>query len=608
MKRRILYLLLLTTLICVSCFRVDNTKNDFIPEESSVKTISDYPEPVTKTINGTDFLQSMLPEGKFGSKIVVSTIGEGPKTFNPWVSKDNTSSTIAALMFDSLLTTDLNTGKVIPNLAKEIKEFDGGKTYEITLRRGLKWSDGHTLTADDVVFTWNDIILAGYGNTSLKDSVTVNGKMPIVTKVDDYTIRFSSSETFAPMLRMLGESIAPKHVLSPVVKRGKQAFDAFWGTSDSPSKFVCSGPFILKEYVPAQRVVLKRNPKYFMVNKSGKRLPYLDEYVFLIVGDLNNEILKFEAGETDLISVRGKDAARFKEKQKSSHYEMYNLGPDTGTSFLTFNLNPRRNSAGEYYVPKEKQEWFSDINFRKAVDYAIDRDSICANILNGAGSPLFLPEPFGSVFLNEKIANGHPRDIKKAEELLKKSGFYKNGNGELFDKHGNRVEFDLLTNAGNTEREFTGVMIKDDLSELGMKVNFLPLEFNTLIGKIQNTYNWDAIILGLTGNTLEPHSGKNVWFSDGALHLFNQRNSQTDDLFEFEKELDEAFHNAVTVTDYDERKKYYDEYQQIVYDNKPIIYLYSPLRIYAVDKKLQNVYPTKLGGIIQNPAEIYVDE
>ncbi len=609
MKGKLLLAIILISLITVSCFSIDKQPARVLDSEETID-IHDfsYDEPKIVTIDDTDYLQSQLPIGKFGGEFVSSTIGEGPKTFNPWTAKDNTSSEIGALMFDSLLSTDVNSGKVIPNMAKSVEISSDNCTYTITLRKGLKWSDGKEITADDVLFTWNEIILAGFGNTSVRDSVTIDGQLPKVEKIDKYTIKFSTIKPFAPFLRFLSESIAPKHVVKPVVAKGKRAFDSFWGTNTNPSDFVTSGAFKLEEYVPAQRVVLKRNENYNFINKAGDKLPYLDKYVVQIVGDLNNELLKFEAGELDVINVRGSDAARFKMNETKGNYKLYNLGASTGTMFFTLNLNNRKNDKGQYYVNPMKEKWFRDKNFRKAIDYAIDRDSQVANILNGVGQQLFTPEALGSIFLNKNIANGHKRDLTKAETFLKKSGFYKDNAGVLRDKEDNVISFDLLTNAGNTEREAVGVMIKSDLEELGMKINFKPIEFNSLIGKISGTYDWDSMIMGFTGNTLEPHGGKNVWYSNGPLHIFNQRNENEygKDLFDFEKKLDEIFDKGAVELQYEKRKIYYDKYQEIIADECPMIYLYSPLRLIAVKNRVGNIYPTLLGGVIHNPAELYI--
>ncbi len=611
MIKKLVILILFIIVIMAACFRIDRPENGIGKKDESFQTLkvsSKYKEPENVTINGVDYLQSNSPIGTFGGNIVTSIIGEGPKTFNPWVSKDATSSQIADMMFDSLVTTDAVSGQVIPKMAKKIKVSSDNMTYIITLRKGLKWSDGKDITAEDVVFTWNDIILGGFGNTSTRDSILVDGQEPTISKIDNYTIKFTTPKPFAPFLRLLATPIAPEHILKPVLKKGKRYFDSYWSSNTKPTEFVTSGAFKLHEYVPAQRVVMKRNPNYYVINSKKQKLPYIEKYIFLIVGDLNNEILKFEAKELDVIGIRGKDASRFKELEKKSDYTVYNLGPDTGTMFITFNLNKRKNQSGKYYVPKYKQAWFNDINFRTAVDYAIDRESLVANIANGVGQPLFTAEALSSIFINEKLKKGHIRDIKYAKELLKKSGFSWDKNGILHDKTGKEVEIDLLTNAGNTEREAIGVMLKQDLQDIGIKINFKPVEFNSLVNKITNSLDWDCVIIGFTGSALEPHSGKNVWYSYGPLHLFNKRLSdeKIQDIEPWEIQLDNIFNQAALKLNFKERKKLYDQYQQIVYDYKPIIYLYSPLRIVALRNKFGNIYPSQLEGLLHNPEEIYI--
>ncbi len=567
-------------------------------QKSELKT-----QPPFKTIykNGVDYLISRGDIGKFGGEFHTAVIGEGPKTFNPWESKDNTSSVLGSLMYDGLVGTDAYSGDVIPRLAKSF-EIKNNLDYIIHLRRGLKWSDGKPITADDVVFTWQRIILGGYGNTSTRDNLYVNGKLPTVTKIDDYTIKFTTPVPFAPFLRQLSAPIAPKHILEPIVNKGKAAFSSYMGVSTPPSKFVVSGPFKIKEYTPAQRVTFVRNPNYYMVDKNMQKLPYLDKYIVYIVGDLNNEVLKFEAGELDILSVHGNNVARFKALEKHGDYKLYNLGPDTSTVFLCFNLNDRKNDKGQYFVPSKKQRWFRDLNFRTAIDYAIDRNAMVSNVLYGVGAPLFTAESLSSIYLNKSIATGHPKDHKKAKEFLKKSGFYYKDN-KLYDKYNNRVEFELLTNAGNTEREAVGVIIKQDLEEIGIKVNFKPIEFNSLVGKLLNSYDWDMAIIGLTGSPLDPHSGKTVWSSTGTMHFFNMKDP-TPSIWE--KQLGIIFDSAARVLNFSERKKYYDKYQQIVYEQKPMLYLYSPVTFIAVRNKLGNVDPTPLGGSTHNIEEIYI--
>lgn len=607
---RVLLVILFVAIVCKACLVKDipavNKSGKNIQKDN--RLVSSYPSPKNVTINGVDYLQSQAPVGNFGGELITSTIGEGPKTFNPFNCKDNTSQIMSSVMFDGLLTTDPISGQPVPKLAKSFLISPDGKTYTVKLRHGIQWSDGMPITADDVVFTWRDIIFAGLGDTSARDSLVINGHLPSVKKIDDYTVQFETIQPYAPFIRMLSTPIAPKHVFLPAVKKGAEYFDSFLSTTTKPQDFVTSGAFKLKEYVPAQRVVFERNPNYYEINTKNEKLPYLDKYIYLIVGDLNNEVLKFEAKELDVISLQGSKVARYKSIEPHSDFKLYNLGPDTGTMYLSMNMNNRKNNDGKYYVNQVKQKWFQDKNFRQAVDYAIDRKSMVLNIANGIGEPLYTPESLNSIFLNKNL-KPYDKDIEKSRILLQKSGFYTDKKGKLYDKDGNRVEFDLYTNAGNTEREAIGVMVKQDLEELGMKVNFKPVEFNSLVNKLVSTFDWDMVIMGLTGSPLEPNGGKNVWLSDGRLHMFNQRTQEEGKagILPWEKEIDYYFTQGALATKFEERKKFYDKYQEIVYDEKPFVYIYSPIRIVAMRNKFKNLYPSSLGGITHNIEEIYIE-
>lgn len=609
MRRVVLIILVLLVILGVgkACINQDLPINEKPVLRPKIDVVdANYPIPQNVTMNGVDYLQSQLPIGKFGGTFVSSTIGEGPKTFNPFNTKDNISAQMSEIMYDGLVTTNPVTGETIPKLAKSFNV--NGREYVVNLRQGLKWSDGKPITADDVVFTWQNIIFDGFGNTSTRDSVMIDGKLPTVEKIDNYTIKFVTPEPFAPFLRMLSSPIAPKHIFQPAVNRGREYFDGFLSTNTNPKEFVTSGAFRLKEYVPAQRVVFERNPNYYEINKDGKKLPYLDKLVYLIVGDINNQVLKFEGGELDEISLQGANVARFKEMEKHSNFTVFNIGPDTGTMYLSMNMNNRKDEKGKYYVEPKKQIWFQDKNFRQAVDYALDRKNMVFNIANGLGYPLFTPETLNSIFLNKNL-KPYDKNIEKSKELLKKSGFTWDKAGHLIDRFGNHVEFDLYTNAGNTEREAIGVMVKQDLEDLGMKVNFKPIEFNSLVNKLMASLDWDMVIMGFTGSPLEPNGGKNVWLSDGTLHIFNQRleKDANSPRYAFEKRIDYLYTQGALATKFEDRKKYYDEYQAIVYDEKPLIYIYSPIRIVALRNKFKNIYPTSLGGVTHNIEEIFIE-
>ena len=602
----VIFVLLILGVLLKACLRQDIPY--VLPEKIVKHDLQEIVYPAKEknvTINCVDYLQSQAPVGYFGGELIFSTIGEGPKTFNPCNTKDSTSSSMAGLMYDGLVTTNPRTGEVEPQLAKSFTV--DGNDYLIHLRRGIQWTDGKPITADDVMYTYNEVVFRGLGNPSVMDAMKVDGKLPELVKIDDYTVKFTTPQPFAPFLRLLSYPIVPKHYFKPYSDRGESVFNAFLSPNTPPEEIVSSGAFKLKEYVAAQRVVFVRNPNYYKINLKDEKLPYLDKVVYMIVGDTNNEILKFEAKEIDVLSLRGSNVARYKIREPQSDYIIYNLGPDTGTLFLVLNLNNRKDKNCKPYVNPVKASWFASRDFRAAIDWAIDRKNMVQNIASGVAEPLYTAESLNSIYLNKYI-KGHPKDKAVAQKSLKKAGFYYK-NGRLYDKNSNRVEFDLYTNAGVLEREALGVMIKQDLEDLGMKVNFKPLEFNSLVNKLTNTHDWDMAIMGLTGSPLEPHDGKNVWTSSGSLHMFNQRPQGycIDDRLSWEKELDEIFREGALKLTFEERKPLYDRYQTIIYNQKPIIYLYSPIRITAIRKKFKNIYPTALSGLIYNLDEIYVD-
>lgn len=612
--KKFTYLILILILFIGFCFLVFKKDYGFDKEIQSqqepLNVVNSYiPEPKNVTIDGIDYLQSQLPIGKFGGSFTSSILRE-PKTFNPYNANDATSAELSEMMYDGLTQTNPTDGRVIVKLAKKIDILKDNKTYIVHLRKGLKWSDGKPITADDVYFTYNTIIFGGFGDGATKDVMTIDGKLPTIEKIDNYTVKFVTPKPFAPFLRNLSASIVPKHIFKQATDKGKEYFLTYQSIDTKPKNLVTSGAFKLKEYVPSQRVIFEKNPNYYIINKNNEKLPYLDKWISIIAGDTNNQTLKFESGATDVLAVNGALVNRYRELKKHGDFELYNLGASTNTTFVVFNLNNRKNKDGKYYVNPIKQAWFQDKNFRTALDWAIDRQDLILNIFSGLASPLYSAEPLNSLFINEKIAKGHPKNIEYAKNLLQKSGFYEK-NGVLYDKKGNKVEFELLTNAGNTQREATGVSIKQDFEKLGIKVNFKAIEFNSLVNKIVNTADFDCIIIALTSNINEPNSGYNVWNPYGSLHLFNKRTpndlTSSDKILAFEQELLDIFKKGALELNFNKRKEIYDRYQEIVADENPMVYLYAPLNIYAIRKKVKNVYPTKIGGLFHSMSEIYID-
>ncbi|MBF0122813.1 MAG: ABC transporter substrate-binding protein [Candidatus Omnitrophica bacterium] len=544
----------------------------------------------------------MVRSGRYGGELILSTTSD-PKSFNPILAKETSTTAITGVMFEGLTTIDPFTLLAIPNLAEKWESSSDGLTWSFHLRPGLRWSDGYPLTADDVIFTFNDLIFNPRVPNSSRDIFTIDGKPVKVEKVDDLTVRFILPVKFAPFLRSLGQEILPKHVLSSFVAAGK--FNFAWGIDADIKSVVGTGPFRLVQYQPGQRVVLGRNPFYWKMSKEGDFLPYMDKLVFLIVPSLDVSLLKFMEGAVDSYNMRGMDYPLLKPLEKKRDFTVYDQGPDMGSNFIVLNQNAGTNEkTGKPFMASYKLAWFQDVRFRQAIAYAVDKKRIIEIVKNGLGYPQYSPEsPSVGFFYCDQVRK-YDYDLAKARELLKEMGFEdRNKDGVLEDKDNHPLEFNLYANADNTERVDIAAIIRNDLESLGMRVNFQLVEFNTLVSKLTSTFDWDAIVLGLTGS-MDPHFGQNVWLSSGQLHMWNPK--QKEPATAWEKRLDEIFALGAQELDENKRKGYYDEYQKIIADETPMIYTALSARLTAVRNRFGNIKPALYGGVFHNLEEIYI--
>ncbi len=545
---------------------------------------------------------SIAADNKYGGSAVFTSTSD-PKSFNAIIANETSSSLVTSYIFEGLTRTNAFTTKVEPNLAESWEVSEDGLVWTFHLRHDVQWNDGHPFTADDVVFTFNDLVFNPKIPSSARDIFTIDGKPFTVEKIDDYTVRFTLPQKFAPFLRGLSQEILPKHKLKTAVDKGE--FNFTWGIDTNPKEIVGTGPYRLASYKPGQRFVFERNPYYWKHSKEGDRLPYIDRIIYVIVQSEDVDLAKFVEGTVDAYDLRGMDYPYLKPLEKKRNFTVYDLGPDMGSQFLVFNQNQSVNpQTQKTRIPDYKLRWFTDVNFRRAVAHAVDKDQIIKIVKNGLGYPQDSPIGPGSGFFFSDSVVKYPYDLNKAKEILAQAGYIdRNHDGILEDSNGHNIEFNLYTNAGATERVDIAAIIRQDLEKVGMKVNFQALEFNTLVNKLTSSFDWDAIVIGLTGG-IEPHFGKNVWTTDGQLHMWypQQKTPATD----WEAKIDELFSQGVKELDENKRKVIYDEFQKVVSEQLPVIYTALSARVSAVRNKFVNLAPTNYGGVFHNIEEIYI--
>jgi len=486
-----------------------------------------------------------------------------PKTFNPFVAKETSSTSVIDLFLPTLTGYNPYTLEPEGNLAKSWEVKNNGLTIVFHLREGAKWSDGEPITADDVVFSAKVHSDPDVGSNSIK-SFELDGSPIVWTKIDDYTVQADFPKPYAPAL-IQGWYIVPKHVFEKAYEEGKVT--EMWGVGSDPAEIVSGGPFMLDTYVQGERIILKRNPNFWGVDEKGNKLPYLDRYIFTIVADTNAALAKFLAGELDLYSARDADQiAQILDRIDSGKLDatIYpNADVTTGTNFIFFNWN-------------DKDEWkaklFRNKKFRQAMAHLMDKDSMIELALGGLGKPQWSPIsiPVKQFFTDDVVK--YEYNPKKAAELLAEIGFRsKNADGVLVDASGHPLSFNFATNQGNNVREKIAQIFTEDAKAIGVDVKYAPINFNELVRQILNTRDFDAILIGLTGG-IEPAFSRNVWELDGPLHMWNYG----PDFQSFEILIDKLMKEGATTLEQSKRRDIYVRFQQVVAENLPLAYTVAP--------------------------------
>ncbi len=543
------------------------------------------PEPIR---SGEDLLIVDGEIGRYGGRLVASQRSE-LKTLNPVTAADLPSKQVIGLMSADLIHINRSTQRTEPALAKSWKVSADGRRYTVSLRRGLRFSDGHPLEADDVLFSFQ-VVLDEKVHSAQRDLLTVGGKPITVRKVDAHTVQFDLAQADAAAERLFDSvAVLPRHLLQKVYQDGK--IDDAWSLTTAPYQIAGLGPFRLKEYVPGQRILLERNPYYWKADNTSHRLPYLDEIAFLSVPSEDAQVIRFQAGDLDVVSrLNAENYSALEKDQKTRGYKLYNLGPGLQYEFLFFNLNDSLSKGSDLIA--RKQEWFREVSFRKAISAAIDREAIVRLVYHGLATALWTHVTPGNKLWVDRDIPQPPRSLSQAREFLKGAGFSWKDDGTLVDSHGQLLEFTMMTGAGNTQRTKIATIIQDDLSQLGMRVHIVPLESAALMDRVFQTSDYEACLLGLLGSDADPNPERNVWLADGSMHVWNLHRSAPPN--GWEAEIDRLMRQQLTTMKYEERKRLYDRVQQLVAENVPLICLASPNVLVGAKTSLGNFRPVNL--------------
>jgi ABC-type dipeptide transport system, periplasmic component len=585
------------TAVCSGCVKVPEMTEEEIAQATGNLNTELISKTTSKPWEGGTFVP-----GKVGGTWY-DTILSDPKTFNQFIAeRDDSSSSIISKTTDFLFEYDatLKTWKPQAAYYSIVTDTEKGTlTVHCTLREGMYWTYWNSdkkipVTSDDIIFWYNEIAgdkrfqSSGYSQqfVTMKDG---SEKHVAIVKIDDRRFDFVFPRIVADPVLAVNMYLSPSFVYRQAKEKGGvEGVKNLFSVASDPRTIPSMGKWYITEYKPAQRIVLKRNPYYWDTDSNGVSEPYPEEQIIQIVGDENTDYLLFRQGKSETYTPRPEDVSDLVNNQ-NREYTVFNADGSLASSFWSFNQNPK-NSGKPYY------SWFRKKEFRQAMSCLLNRDRIISQTYRGLAEPKYSFFPEANPYYNPDITLQYRYDPKRADVLLKKCGMKRDDKGVMRDADGVAVEFDLsLAATSNTANDIAQI-ISDECAKIGIKVNVRQIDFQKLVETLTSTYDWQSCIIGF-GAYLFPSQGSNVWPSTGNLHVWYPL--QAKPATEWEARVDYLYNEGCYTNDHAAAAEIWNEYQKIILEQCPVIYLVRPRSFFAIRNKwdLTNVYYDNLNGV-----------
>lgn len=514
---------------------------------------------------------------------LVATIRSEPRSLNRLVARDRASQLVSQLWQARLVRINLATQEVEPSLAERWELAPDGRTYTFHLRRDVTFSDGAPFTARDVAFTLGALFDAKVASP-LASLLTVGGAPPEVTVVDDHTVTLTFPAPFAPALRGLDSvPMLPAHKLAGALTQG--TFRDAWTVTTPPADLAGLGPFVLREYVPGQRIEFVRNPRYWKRDEQGQPLPRLDGLTLVVVPDQNAEMLRLESGEADLVSseARAEDIAALRRSAESGRLQVVEAGVGLDADMLWFNLRPTA-------ARPKGSAWLEAPELRRAISLGVDRQAFIDVVYLGAGAPVDGPVTPGHRRWYDSSRPAPRHDAAEAARLLDAIGVAdRNGDGRRETPAGTPARFTLLTQKGNTVRERAAAFLQQEIGKLGVGVDLVQMEVGALVERIMKG-DYEAAWFGVVSSDAEPHL--EFWLSSGSFHVWHPE--QQAPATEWERRIDEAVRGMVTAGDEAERLRYFRDAEREFDAHLPALFFAAPRVVVPMSARVGQARPSVL--------------
>ncbi len=485
----------------------------------------------------------------YGDMIIIGSIGDA-SVLLPVLASDSASGDINGLIYNGLVRYDRDIN-LIGELAEKWEISEDKLTIRFFLKKDVKWHDGKPFTSKDVEYTYKVYVDPKTPTAYSTDFLRVKE----FRVLDDYTLEVVYEKPYAPALGSWGQGMLPRHLLEGV------------DITESPLKRnpVGTGPYRFKDWTTGEKIILDSFHDYF----DGR--PYIDRVMTRIIPDLATMFLELKAlsldqmGLTPLQYVRQTDTKWFKDNFNKYKY----LG--FGYSYLGYNL----------------QDWkFRDQRVRQALTTAINRESIVQGVLLGLGTVTDTPYKPDSFWYNQNVTK-FPYDPEKAKEMLAEAGWKDTDGDGILDKDGKPFEFTIITNHGNDIRKNAATIIQRDLKKVGVEVKIRVIEWAAFLKNFINKRNFEACLLGW-GIGVDPNQ-IDIWNSkktgENELNFVNFQNPEVDRLLDL----------GASTYDKEERKKYYDRFQEIIAEEQPYTFLFVQYSLPTINSRFHGIEPAPIG-------------
>ena len=520
-----------------------------------------------------------------GGQLVASIRGE-PRSFNRYIFRDQTTELLSLLTQGRLVRVNKATFELEPWLAEWWQSSADGRTHTLHLRQGVVWSDGVPFTSADVLFSF-DAAFDPKAASLLASGLMVGGQPIHATAPDDRTVVVTFAAPSGPGLRLLDDlPILPRHKLQPILDAG--SFGKAWDMNTPPADLVGTGPFVLREYQPGQRVIFERNPRYWRKAADGTALPYLDRLVLEVVPDQNAELLRLQAGALDLTqdTLRPEDFVSARRSEQQGTLKMIELGVSTDADALWFCLKPEAKKADRRFAFVQKRE------FRQALSHAVDREEFAQTVFLGEAVPVWGPiTPGNRSWFTPNVPRYAP-DLQAARALLASIGLEdRDGDGVVEDAAGTEARFTVITQRGVGSYERGTTVLRERAAQVGIALDIVPLEFSAMIQRMLSS-NYDAIYMRIVTTDLDPATNLDFWLSSGSGHVWNleEKSPATD----WERQLDRLMLEQAATVDERRRHELFEAVQRIFAENVPMLHFAAPRMYAAHAARLVNVTPSVL--------------